>query len=95
MLIGYYEGDRLVYAGKVGTGYDEELLRRLSKELMGIQRDTSPFSGDIKEKAVHWVSPKLVAEVGFTEWTRDRMLRHPRFLGLRRDKPAKQVIREG
>jgi DNA ligase D-like protein (predicted ligase) len=95
LLIGYYDGDRLVYAGKVGTGYDEELLRRLSKELMGIQRDTSPFSGDIKEKAVHWVSPKLVAEVGFTEWTRDGMLRHPRFLGLRRDKPAKEVIREG
>jgi DNA ligase D-like protein (predicted ligase) len=95
LLIGYYEGYRLVYAGKVGTGYDEELLRRLSKELMGIQRDISPFSSDIKEKKVHWVSPKFVAEVGFTEWTRNGMLRHPRFLGLRRDKPAKQVIREG
>jgi DNA ligase D-like protein (predicted ligase) len=95
LLIGYYDGDRLMYAGKVGTGYDNELLRKLSQELKHIERDASPFNGDIKEKTVHWVSPRLVSEIGFTEWTRDGMLRHPRFLGLRRDKPAKQVIREG
>lgn len=96
LLIGYYDDNKLIYAGKVGTGYNEKTLQNLGQELYNIERNTSPFaSGGIKKKGVHWVTPRLVAEVGFTEWTRDGMLRHPRFLGLRRDKPAKDVIREG
>lgn len=94
LLVGYYDGGDLRYAGKVGTGYDEELLRELGDRLEGIERSTCPFDDTPREKGVHWVTPKLVGEVGFTEWTRDGKLRHPRFLGLRPDKSAKQVVRE-
>jgi DNA ligase D-like protein (predicted ligase) len=95
LLTGYYDKGNLVYAGKVGTGYDKELLHRLSQELSGIEQNNSPFSGEVREKGVHWVKPEVVAEVGFAEWTEAGMLRHPRFLGLRRDKPAQEVVREG
>jgi ATP-dependent DNA ligase len=79
----------------VGTGYDEETLRRLSERLASLQRKTSPFAdAKVSEKGAHWVTPKLVAEVGFTEWTDDGRLRHPRYLGLRRDKEPGQVVRE-
>jgi DNA ligase D-like protein (predicted ligase) len=95
LLVGYYDGDELEYAGKVGAGYDDETLERLSDRLAGIGRKTPAFSGDgLPRKGVHWVKPELVAEVGFTEWTEDGKLRHPRFLGLRRDKPPGEVTRE-
>ncbi|MGQ9572225.1 MAG: non-homologous end-joining DNA ligase [Dehalococcoidia bacterium] len=95
VLIGYYEGDDLVYAGQVGTGYNEDTLRRLKKRLSSIEREEPPFAGDdLPRKGIHWVEPKLVAQVGFTEWTDEGKLRHPRFLGLRRDKEARQVVRE-
>jgi len=95
LLVGYYEDDDLRYAGKVGTGYDEDMLRRLSDRLTSIERKTCPFGDtDIATKGVHWVQPKLVGEVGFTEWTSDGRLRHPRFLGLRRDKAPEDVVRE-
>jgi DNA ligase D-like protein (predicted ligase) len=94
LLVGYYENDSLVYAGKVGTGYDEETLKRLRERFSSLVRKTSPFDTDVNEKEVHWVSPKLVAEIGFTEWTSDHRLRHPRFLGLRRDKDPTEVVRE-
>jgi bifunctional non-homologous end joining protein LigD len=94
LLLGYYEGDDLVYAGKVGTGFDDEMLRDLGEQLALRERKTSPFAKKTLDKGEHGVSPDLVGEVAFTEWTEDGKLRHPRFLGLRRDKPAKEVVRE-
>jgi bifunctional non-homologous end joining protein LigD len=94
LLVGYYDGSRLIYAGKVGTGYDEEMLERLGEQLRSMEQEHSPFSQSIKEKGVHWVRPEMVVEVGFTEWTQYGKLRHPRFLGIRRDKPATEVVRE-
>jgi bifunctional non-homologous end joining protein LigD len=95
ILIGYYEGDRLLFAGKVGTGFDHETLDRLRGRFDRLQRQSCPFAGNCPpEKEVHWLSPKLVAEVGFTEWTADGKLRHPRFIGLRRDKDPHEVVRE-
>jgi DNA ligase D-like protein (predicted ligase) len=96
LLVGVYEDGELRYAGKVGTGYDDRTLRDLSRRLVAIGRKTPPFAdpGGIPRKGVHWASPKLVAEVGYTEWTSDGRLRHPRFLGLRRDKAPQEVVRE-
>lgn len=95
LLLGYYEDGTLVYAGKVGTGFGSAMLRRLGAELARRETGTSPFGrNEVRERGVHWVRPELVAQIGFTEWTRDGMLRHPRFQGLRNDKPAAQVVRE-
>lgn len=94
LLVGYYDDDKLRYAGKVGTGYDEETLTRMRKRFEAITRKTSPFDDAIHEEEVTWLSPKLVGEFGFTEWTEDGKLRHPRFLGLRRDKDPEDVVRE-
>ncbi|MGH9665123.1 MAG: non-homologous end-joining DNA ligase [Bryobacteraceae bacterium] len=98
LLVGYFEGGKLRYAGKVGTGYDEATLRMLHKRLSAIVQTESPFSSSdlrgLPKKRAHWVAPKLVAQVGFTEWTRDGKLRHPRFLGLRTDKDTREVVRE-
>ncbi len=95
LLVGYYDGPALVYAGKVGTGYDEATLRSLGARLRQLARSRSPFArGKPPTSRVHWVEPRLVAEVGFTEWTRAGKLRHPRFLGLRPDKRAREVVRE-
>lgn len=93
LLLGYYEGDRLRYAGKVGTGFDDTFLEDFRATLDARERETPPVDDDIDEDA-HWVEPDLVAEIGFTEWTTAGRLRHPRFLGLRRDKPAEDVTRE-
>jgi DNA ligase D-like protein (predicted ligase) len=97
LLLGYYREGRFEYAGKVGTGFDTGLLRELGAQLRTLKRDESPFAEPqaIKERHVTWVEPKLVGEIGFTEWTRDGRLRHPRFLGLRDDKGASEVVREG
>jgi DNA ligase D-like protein (predicted ligase) len=95
LLIGYHEGRDLVYAGKVGTGFDEATLHRLHERLSPIEQDTPPFSrGLVHEKSARWVRPELVAQIGFTEWTRDGKLRHPRYLGLRTDKDPGDVVRE-
>jgi DNA ligase D-like protein (predicted ligase) len=95
LLIGYYEDGNLRFAGKVGTGYDNEMLKSLGSRLESLERRTPPFDDrSLPSKGVHWVTPKLVGEVGFTEWTDERKLRHPRFLGLRRDKNPKSVKRE-
>lgn len=94
LLVGYYDKGTLVYAGKVGTGYSEDTLRTLGAELATLEQVDSPFSEVINGKGIHWVKPRLVAQVGFSEWTQYGMLRHPRFLGLRRDKAAKDVVRE-
>jgi DNA ligase D-like protein (predicted ligase) len=95
LLLGYHRGDDLVYAGKVGTGFSQAVLRDLHGQLTRIERDTSPCTvGKVPTKAVHWAEPELVAEVAFTEWTGAGQLRHPRYLGLRADKDAKDVVRE-
>ncbi len=95
LLLGYYDGDDLVYAGKVGTGFDDATLARLGERLESLEREASPFAEFDGERGVHWVRPEVVAEVRFTEWTRDGRLRHPAFLGTRRDKDAREVRREG
>lgn len=94
LLIGYHERGRLRYAGKVGTGYDRDTLRRLRERLDRRETGAAPFVAPPRGRGIHWVRPELVAEVGFSEWTDGGMLRHPRFLGLRRDKSPDQVIRE-
>jgi DNA ligase D-like protein (predicted ligase) len=94
LLVGYHAGGELRYAGKVGTGFDRPLLRSLGEQLRARRRDDSPFSDPIRERAVTWVEPDLVAQIGFAEWTGDGRLRHPRFLGLREDKAARDVVRE-
>jgi bifunctional non-homologous end joining protein LigD len=95
LLIGYYRGDDLAFAGKVGTGFDDETLRSLGRRLESLEQDRPPFTaGRLPRKGIHWVKPDLVGQIGFTEWTRDGQLRHPRFLGLREDKPAREVVRE-
>jgi len=95
LLLGYYDGSILVYAGKVGTGFGVAMLRTLGAQLTHREVDRSPFERNaVRERDVHWVRPELVAQIGFTEWTRDGMLRHPRFHGLRKDKPARDVVRE-
>ena len=96
LLLGYWEDGELRYAGRVGTGFDEATLESLGKRLEDLAVPTSPFAdpGSIGVKKAHWVEPGLVAQVGFTEWTRDGRLRHPRFLGLRDDKAASEVTRE-
>jgi bifunctional non-homologous end joining protein LigD len=95
LLVGYYDGETLRYAGKVGTGFDHHTLRTLGERMRGLEQDESPFE---RFKPIppgtHWIRPELVAQIGFTEWTRDGRLRHPRFLGLRDDKPAREVVRE-
>ena len=97
LLLGYFVDGRFEYAGKVGTGFDTTTLHELADRMRKLERRRSPFSdpGAIKERDVTWVEPELVAEIGFTEWTRDGRLRHPRFLGLRDDKAASEVVREG
>ncbi len=94
LLVGYYDKGVLHYAGKIGTGYDTRLLISLTKQLEKLERATCPFHTQPRETKVHFVSPHLVCEVAFTEWTKSGKLRHPRFLGLRKDKLAKNVKRE-
>ncbi len=95
LLVGYYAGKELRYAGKVGTGYDRATLEMLYEKLTPLHRRTSPFApGPIPAGSVQWVTPKLVAQIGYGEWTEAGLLRHPRYLGLRNDKAAREVRRE-
>ena len=95
LLLGVYEGDRLDFAGKVGTGFTDKGARALRQTLEAIEEKTSPFAAQIPGTArAHWVKPERVAEVAFTEWTSDGRLRHPSFKGLREDKPAREIVRE-
>jgi bifunctional non-homologous end joining protein LigD len=96
LLIGVHDAKgRLVYAGKVGTGFTDKVLTDLRRKLEAREQKTSPFAaGTGIPRNAHWVTPELVAEVAFTEWTSDGHLRHPTFRGLREDKPASQVVRE-
>jgi bifunctional non-homologous end joining protein LigD len=96
LLVGHFLDGELQYAGKVGTGFDQETLGSLGTQLRSLARDSAPFADPsaIRERGVTWVTPRLVAQVGFTEWTTAGRLRHPRFLGLRDDKMATDVVRE-
>jgi bifunctional non-homologous end joining protein LigD len=93
--LGLYEGDRLVYVSKVGTGFDDAALRRLMDMLRPLARATSPFDvGTPGGRGHHWVEPRLVCDVRFTDWTEDGGIRHPAFLGLRDDKRPEECRRE-
>jgi bifunctional non-homologous end joining protein LigD len=97
LLLGYYDRDGgLVYAGKVGTGFDRKTLLSLHDRLARLERANPAFRrGRLPSpRGVHWVEPRLVGQVGFSEWTDDGQLRHPRFQGLRDDKKAADVVRE-
>lgn len=95
LLIGFYRDGELVYAGKVGTGFDDDTLKHLRGRFDAIKRKTSPFDqGDLPDSGAHFVSPEMVCEVAFTEWTAHDKLRHPRYKGLRRDKSAQEVHKE-
>lgn len=96
LLLGYYDDERLRYAGKVGTGWDDETLQSLRSRLDGLERETPPFADPeaLPQKGIHWVSPELVGEIGFTEWTAEGRLRHPRWIGERRDKAPEAVVKE-
>ena len=97
MLVGYYEGSRLVYAGRVGSGLRQSDLARFGTIFSSTARDTPPFDPPPpREEArdASWVEPTLVVEVAFGEWSRDGRLRHPSYLGQRDDKSPTEVVRE-
>jgi bifunctional non-homologous end joining protein LigD len=94
LLLGTYEGNKLRFAGKVGTGFDTETLRQLFGKLRKLTQAKSPFADEVRERTATFVRPTLVAQVAYTEWTKDGRLRHPAFLGLRDDKAPRDVHRE-
>ena len=96
LLVGYHEDGELRFGGKVGTGFGERELAMLTGRLAPLERSAPPVADTkgLSKKGVHWVRPELVAQVGFSEWTPDGKLRHPRYVGLRDDKRPKQVTRE-
>lgn len=108
ILVGYFEKEKFIFASKVGTGFNQALLASLFHEFQKIKRVQCPFANLPEKRSgrygqgvtaaemrrCSWVEPKLVAQIHFTEWTRDGHLRHPVFLGLREDKKAREVVRE-
>ena len=94
--MGYFEGDALRFAGKVGTGFTQAEARVLLKKLQGRAAKASPFASlpTDARRGAHFIRPDLVAHINFSEWTPDGKLRHPSFQGLREDKPAREVVRE-
>ena len=96
LLVGYFEGDDLVFAGKVGTGFDTKMLLDLRAKLDRIEIDKPPFTKatGLPRLRAHWVKPQIVVQVAFIEWTVHDKLRHPRLLGIRTDKGAREVVRE-
>jgi DNA ligase D-like protein (predicted ligase) len=107
LIIGYYEGDRLLYAAKVRNGFVPQVRREVASKLNGLELDTCPFENLPEKKRTQWaltteemkncvwLKPELVAQIEFTEWTPDGHLRHSKFVGLREDKEAREVVREG
>ena len=96
LLVGYYEGDDFVFAGKVGTGLDTQALLSLRARLDALERPHAPFTiaTGLPKLRVHWVEPQIVVQVGFMQWTGNHKLRHPRLIGLRDDRAARDVVRE-
>jgi bifunctional non-homologous end joining protein LigD len=96
LLLGFHDKDGVLqYAGNVGSGFNETTLRDITKKLKALETDESPFPPKaVPGRKHHWVKPKLIAEVSFSEWTNTGSIRHPVFQGLREDKPAKKITRE-
>jgi bifunctional non-homologous end joining protein LigD len=96
LLVGYFESDDFVFAGKVGTGLDTKLLVELRRRFDALELARSPFTraAGLPRSRVHWVQPEIVVQVGFMEWTTHGKLRHPRLIGLRIDKAARDVKRD-
>ena len=96
LLVGYYEHEDFVFAGKIGTGFDTALLRDLRSRFDAIEIPRSPFTRAVglPRLRAHWVQPQVVVEAAFIEWTVHGKLRHPRLLGVRHDKAARDVVRE-
>ena len=96
LLVGYFEGDDFVFAGKIGTGFDTKLLLTLRARLDRLEIAAPPFTKAVglPRKGAHWVQPEIVVQVAFIEWTVHGKLRHPRLLGIRIDKAAREVTRE-
>ena len=96
LLVGYYEDDDFVFAGKIGTGFDTKLLLDLRARLDAIEIAGTPFTRatGLPRLGAHWVRPDIVVQVAFIEWTGNNKLRHPRLIGVRFDKHARDVVRE-
>lgn len=96
LLVGYYDGDDLVFAGKVGTGLDTKMLLDLRARLDAHEVSKTPFTiaTGLPKLRAHWVTPSIVVQVSFIEWTPNNKLRHPRLIGVRFDKQAREVVRE-
>ena len=96
LLVGYFENDNFVFAGKIGTGFDTKLLLQLRARLDAIEIARPPFTrgSGLPRLRAHWVQPEVVVQVAFIEWTVHGKLRHPRLLGVRTDKAARDVVRE-
>jgi len=96
LLVGYYDGDDFVFAGKVGTGLDTKLLLDLRERLDALEIPKTPFTKakGLPRLRAHWARPEIVVQVAFLEWTGHGKMRHSRLLGLRTDKSAREVVRE-
>ncbi len=96
LLVGYYDQSHLVFAGRLGTGFDTKLLLDLRQRLNAIEIPSTPFSRSVglPRLRAHWVKPEVVVQVAFLEWTGHGKLRHPRLLGVRFDRNAQDVVRE-
>jgi bifunctional non-homologous end joining protein LigD len=96
LLVGYFDGDDFVFAGKIGTGFDTKLLLALRARLDKLEISKSPFTRakGLPRIRAHWVRPEIVVQVSFIEWTVHGKLRHPRLIGIRYDKSPREVVRE-
>jgi ATP-dependent DNA ligase len=106
LIVGYYEGERLLYAAKVRNGFVSLVRREVERKFKGLEINTCPFANLPEKKQTQWaltkeemkscvwLKPELIAQIEFTEWTLDNHLRHSKFVGLREDKEAGEVVRE-
>ena len=95
-FVSHTDDEDFVFAGKVGTGFDTRLLLELRATLAKLEIESTPFTRAVglPRTGAHWVRPELVIQVAFVEWTRHGKLRHPRFVGVRTDTPAREIVRE-